>query len=110
MTEWDKTLKVADYVFSTYHKAPILFQIVSIEKRFITKDDLHYGCYADAKLGDEYSPIVKVLAIEDLSLKLNSKKKTRKITAILDCSYLIRADQDIILEQIDRLQQTLKLL
>ena len=110
MTEWDKTLKVGDYVFSTYHKAPLLFQIVSIEKRYLTVDDIRYGGYGNKKVGEEYSPLIKILAIQDLSLNLNSKKKFRKVTAVLDCSYLIRANHNIILEQIDKLQQALKMI
>lgn len=107
--DWDKTLQVGDYVVSNYHKQPLLFQITSLERRFLTKDDLRHRVYADAKEGDEYSSIVQVVAVQDLDIRTSSTKKIRKVTKSLDITWVKRVNKDLVLEQIDKLQELLKL-
>lgn len=103
----DRSLKVGDLVFSNYHKGDLLFKITKIERRFLVKDDLRYDCYKDGHVGDEYDPIVTIQAVANLGLRVNRTKKFRKITHVLDASYLEKANPDILNAQIRLLQDFL---
>lgn len=107
--DWDKTLKVGDYVFSGYHKGSLLFKIIEIQKRYLTKDDLRYEVYKGCKVGDEYASYATIESVMDLGVQI-SPKKFRKIKRGLDISYLERATKDHMLEHMDRVQNALNLL
>lgn len=98
----DTTLKVGDLVFSSYHKGENLFKIVSITRRFLTDYDLRYNVYKNAKVGDEYNPLIKIQAIANLSI-VNNEKKVIKITKELDAVYLHKVTRETILNHINKL-------
>lgn len=103
----DRTLKVGDLVFSNYHKGEILFRIINITRRYLTQYHMLYDVYKDAQIGDEYTPLMTIEVVADLSLFANLNKKLRKNANVLDASYLRRVDPVQIQEHIKRLNQLL---
>jgi len=103
----DRTLKVGDLVFSNYHKGDLLFKVTKIERRFLVKDDLRYGAYKDGKVGDEYDPLTTIESVANLGFRVDRSKKFRKTTKVLDASYLVKANPDLVNEQIKVLQTIL---
>lgn len=80
--DFDPTLGVGEYVTSYGHTKPYIFKIKSIERRFVTAGDLAgYGSwrFKNNKVGDEYSPIITLELVIDLSHHLFADKpKLRK--------------------------------
>lgn len=99
----DASLKVGDLVFQDYTKNNFLYKIVSIKRRFLTKDDLRYGVYKDGNIGDEYTPIATIEAVADLDLKTKPGAKLRKTTKELDAAYLYKVDPNVLQDYKNRL-------
>ena len=109
LVTWDTSLKVGDIVFSNYTKNELLFQIVSIERRFLEDFDFrgvtnsHHPYYGHQK-GDEYNPLVTIKAVANLSVNFDASKKLRRMTKVLDGSYLTRVDPSYFQAYVKRLQ------
>lgn len=103
----DRTLKVGDLVFSRYHKGEFLFKITSIDRRFLTKDDLKYSSYKNGKVGDEYNPTMKIEAVANLSITTPPDKKLRKNVKSLDAAWIIKVDPKNIEAHIKKLNDLL---
>jgi|WetSurMetagenome_2_1015567.scaffolds.fasta_scaffold293949_2 hypothetical protein len=101
----DPTLVVGDFVFHGYGKNELLWKIIEIERRYLTKDDLKYGVYKDGKVGDEYNPIVTIESVANFSIKMDLKKKSPKLKKELDAGYLKKVDPKLIEEHIQRLNK-----
>lgn len=100
----DPTLAVGDFVFHNYSKNELLWKVVKIERRFLTKDALRYGIYENGKVGDEYNPYVAIESVADFSIKANVAKKMRKIKKGLDAAYLVKVNPKIVQDHIQRLK------
>lgn len=107
LLNWDSSINIGDYVISTYGKSTFLYQVVKITKRFITKNDVNLYSNVDknAKIGDEYNPIVTNKPVGNLNIISNSKFKKQESS--LDGSYLIKVNKSNVQEWIDKLTQTL---
>jgi hypothetical protein len=102
----DRTLKFGEYVFHNYSKNNFLWKITKITRRFLTKEDLHYGVYKGGNVGDEYNPLVEIEAVADFNMH-PIKKKFRKQTKVLDAAYLIKADAEVLQNHIDEVKKIL---
>lgn len=106
---WDTSLKVGDIVFSNYTKNELLFQIVSIERRFLEDWDVkhitstHHPYYGRSK-GEEYNPLVTIEAVANLSVNFDAGKKLRQMVKTLDGAYLTRVDPTYLQAYVKRLQ------
>lgn len=103
----DRTLKVGDFVLSSYHKSDLLFKIVDLERRFLTQDDLKYHSYENGSIGDEYNPYVTIETITNLSITTDPSKKIRKTIKGLDASWLRKVTPEHLEAHIHRLQNML---
>ena len=107
---WDSSINIGDYVVSTYNRSQLLYKVIKITRRFITKDDIHVyvNAYKKAKIGDEYNPIVTISPVGKLNF-LN-KKKISKVNSSLDGSYLIKVTRNVADEWIDKLIKELSVI
>jgi len=111
---WDSSINIGDYVVSTYNRSQLLYKVIKITRRFITKDDIHLydnvyvNAYKKAKIGDEYNPIVTISPVGNLNF-LN-KKKISKVNSSLDGSYLIKVTRNVADEWIDKLIKELSVI
>lgn len=93
-------LKIGDAV-TGYEKG--YWIITSINRRFLSEQLLRYDVYNGSSVGDEYSPIVELV-------KLNEKTGlVTKKTSDCDIAYCVPA-KDVIKKQIEELQHFLSLL
>jgi hypothetical protein len=103
----DRSLQVGDYVFHNYSKNSFLWKITKITRRFLTQDDLRYGVYKNANIGNEYNPYVEIESIADLGFNLVNKKYRKQIR-YFDAVYLIKVDPKVIQNHINTLNKVLK--
>jgi len=107
LLNWDSSINIGDYVISKYGKSTFLYQVIKISKRFITKNDVNLYSNVDknAKIGDEYNPIVTIKPVANLNIMSNNKFKKQESS--LDGAYLIKVSKSKAQEWIDKLTQTL---
>jgi len=108
MKDWNRSLKVGDYVFSKYRKDNFLYRVIEIHKQYIDANDIKYypGIYGAHNIGDEKPPIVTIQRAFDLSVDYNSnKKKFKKST--LNIFYIMPFEEKMLIDHIKRLSDAL---
>lgn len=95
--DFDSTLGVGEYVTSWATTKPYIFKIKSIERRFVKTEDLSgYRSYRfkNRQVGDEYSPIITLELVMDISHNLLAKKpRDRKWCPKTDGAFVKRLER-----------------
>ncbi len=99
----DPTLAVGDFVLSSYHKGELVFKVTKITPRFLTAADLRYEVYKGAKVGDEYTPLVTIESVANLSINADPNKKFRKTTKSLDAWWVRKISVETLEKHMRRL-------
>ena len=103
----DRTYKVGDLVFSTYHKTEYLWKITEITRRYVGANDISFYGAKGGKIGDETNPYMSLIAVANLSITTDPTKKLRKMTAGLDGAWLKKATPEHIEAHIRKLNNLL---
>ena len=109
MKDWNRSLKIGDYVFSKYRKDNFLYRVIDIHRRYVDVNDLKWysDVYAGCYVGEEKSPMVTIQRAYDFSVDYHLNKRMSK-KRMLDISYLMPFEEKMLIEHIKRLSDALE--
>ena len=88
-------------IITTYFKG--YYRLESIQRRYLTQDDLKYQAYKDKKAGDEYSPLFHFVQVADGTGKPKKSKALKTCDAAFCEPALL-----VIISQINSLEQQIE--
>jgi len=110
--EWDKDIKVGDYVFCTYRISNFIHKVIEIEPKFVTNIDINRypDVYGKLNAGDEIAPSILIEKTFDLSPNHLLSKKKVNMERWIHASFLIKVKQEMITKHMKRLSDALEII